>query len=207
MRADLNRPPERLPAGAVSLRRPQAEDAPRLADAVAASLSHLRPWMPWADQNATRAEFQRERIGDADMAWQLGTDFLYLVIGPDSPEIVGCFGLHRRRGPGVLEMGYWLHARHTGKGYATAAAGALTRAALALPGVHTVEIRCDEANHASAAVPRRLGYRLLRVDDVPIEAPSETGRQLVWACAAAPSREVASGGRRRARGGRLTGGR
>lgn len=188
MLTDRSRPPERLRAGAVSLRRPRAGDAAMLADAVGASLAHLRPWMPWADEDAARVEVQRERIGDAEVAWQLGTDFQYLVFGPEGSELVGCFGLHRRRGPGVLEMGYWLHVAHTGRGYATAAAGALTRAGLALPEVHTVEIRCDQANHASAAVPRRLGYRLLRVEEAPPEAPAETGQQLVWVCKAGPAR-------------------
>lgn len=176
----VSRPPEQLAAGPVLLRRPRPDDAAPLAAAVLASLTHLRPWMPWADDDAARVEVQRDRLADAEMAWNLGTDFLYLVIGPQDAEVVGSFGLHRRRGPGVLEMGYWLHVQHTGLGYATAAAAALTDAALALPDVHTVEIHCDQANRASAAVPQRLGYRLLAVEDAPVEAPSETGRQLIW---------------------------
>jgi RimJ/RimL family protein N-acetyltransferase len=34
--------------------------------------------------------------------------------------------------------------------------------AVAMPGIDSVEIHCDPGNNASAAVPRRLGFRLLR---------------------------------------------
>ena len=43
-----------------------------------------------------------------------------------------------------------------------------------------IEIWCDEANHASAAIPRRLGYHLDRVADATPTTPSETGRMMVW---------------------------
>jgi RimJ/RimL family protein N-acetyltransferase len=43
-----------------------------------------------------------------------------------------------------------------------------------------VEIHCDEANVRSAAVPRRLGYRLDRVEDGDRTAPADTGRRMIW---------------------------
>src|SRR5262249_60537312 len=66
------------------------------------------------------------------------------------------------------------------RGFATAAAEALTSAALGLPGVRRVEIHCDEANVASAAIPRKLGYRLDRVVAHEPEAPGESGRRMIW---------------------------
>jgi RimJ/RimL family protein N-acetyltransferase len=43
-----------------------------------------------------------------------------------------------------------------------------------------MEIHCDEANEASAAVPPKLGYRLAgRVEHEP-EAPGEAGSRLIW---------------------------
>jgi RimJ/RimL family protein N-acetyltransferase len=41
-------------------------------------------------------------------------------------------------------------------------------------------VHTDEANHASAAVPAKLGYRLDRIEDVPPVAPAETGRRQIW---------------------------
>ena len=99
---------------------------------------------------------------------------------PGDGAIVGGCGLHRRVGEGGLEIGYWVHVDHGRRGIATALARALTDAALALPDVDRVEIHCDEANVRSAAVPRRLGYRLDRIDDDEVTAPAEIGRSLIW---------------------------
>jgi len=46
--------------------------------------------------------------------------------------------------------------------------------------VDRVEIPCDEANVRSQAVPRRLGYRLDRIEADDIKAPAEFGRSMVW---------------------------
>ncbi|MDQ3642840.1 MAG: GNAT family N-acetyltransferase, partial [Actinomycetota bacterium] len=96
-------------------------------------------------------------------------------------ELVGGFGLHDRRGPGILEIGYWVRSDRTGRGYATAAARALTAVALdSFPEVSRIEIRCDPANRASAAIPAKLGYVLDGTEDVAVEAGGQTGRQEVW---------------------------
>jgi len=59
--------------------------------------------------------------------------------------------------------------------------GHLTDLALRQEDVLWVEIRCDEANGASAGVPRRLGFRLVDViaSDRP-QAPADTGRDMIW---------------------------
>jgi RimJ/RimL family protein N-acetyltransferase len=46
--------------------------------------------------------------------------------------------------------------------------------------VRRVEIHCDEANIASAAIPRKLGYRLDRIERRMPEAPGESGRLMIW---------------------------
>ncbi|WP_405014010.1 GNAT family N-acetyltransferase; N-acetyltransferase [Kitasatospora sp. NBC_01539] len=175
------RPPEllALPGGA-ALRRRRVADAAAVNAAVHANLEHLRPWMPWAKAAPTMDQtVEMSRAGEE--VWDTGTDFMY-VLGTDAePDgVLGAFGLHGRIGPGALEVGYWIADTHTGRGLATAGARALTAAALALPGISRVEIHCDEANLASAAVPRKLGFRLDRVEDALVTAPSETGRKLIW---------------------------
>jgi RimJ/RimL family protein N-acetyltransferase len=102
-----------------------------------------------------------------------------VVKDPDG-EFVGTIGLHRRLADDVMEIGYWTVAGRTRRGYATAAAQAMTHVALALPGARWVEIHCDEANTASAGVPRKLGYRLDRVEQHEREAPGERGRRMIW---------------------------
>jgi RimJ/RimL family protein N-acetyltransferase len=171
-------PPEEIDAGPVRLRRWRMEDAALLAGLVTANLEHLRPWMPWAQDPPTEEE-EREVLGHMRAGWERRSDFTFGVVAPDAGP-VGGMGLHTRQGPGTLEIGYWIAASSTGRGYTTACARALTSAAFALPGVGRVEIRCDEANRASAAVPRRLGYRLVEVITRQPAAPAETGRGMIW---------------------------
>ncbi len=178
-------PPDRVDAGMLVLRRVSAEDAGPLAAAVGASLDHLRPWMPWASPDAADPRSQRIRVAEADEMWELGTDYIYSVIAEDG-ALAGAIGLHRRVGDEGIEIGYWIAAQQTRRGFGTAAAEALTSVALGLPGVKRVEIHCDEANVASAAIPRKLGYRLDRIDDHEPEAPGETGRRMIWVREAEP---------------------
>jgi RimJ/RimL family protein N-acetyltransferase len=112
--------------------------------------------------------------------WEGGSDFAYVALDPEDGAVLGGSGLHRRIGPRAIEIGYWVHVDHGRRGVATAMARALTDAALALPDVDRVEIHCDEANVRSAAVPRRLGYRLDRIEDDEVTAPAEIGRSMIW---------------------------
>jgi RimJ/RimL family protein N-acetyltransferase len=186
-------PPERVAAGPLVLRRTRLEDAVPIAAVVAASLDHLRPWMPWATPEAADYRTQLVRIAEADEMWAAGTGFIYVMIAGENPperpregatgqdgEVVGTIGLHRRAGDDAVEIGYWIAAARTRRGYATAAARALTSVGAALPGIRQVEIHCDEANLASAAIPRKLGYRLDRVEPHVREAPGERGRRMIW---------------------------
>lgn len=182
--AEPTPPPELIHCGLVVLRRSRPADAHRVAEAVSQSLAHLRPFMPWASPDAARADMQAGRLHTVDEAWLAGTGFEYSIFDPDdepdTAPVLGGIGLHRRIGPGGIEMGYWVHVGHTRRGYVGAAAKALTGTGLALPDVDRVEIHCDQANTASAAIPRKLGYRLDRLDDREPMAPAETGRHQIW---------------------------
>jgi RimJ/RimL family protein N-acetyltransferase len=174
------RPPEVINAGVVYLRRLVVDDAAALAEAVAESLDHLRPWMPWATPQAARADGQVQFLQDTTLGWERGTDCIYGMRAADDPGIRGAIGLHRRIGPGAIEIGYWVHVAHGGRGLARLAAEAVTAAALALPDIERVEIHTDEANVRSASIPPKLGYRLDRVEGREPQALSETGRMQIW---------------------------
>ena len=79
--------------------------------------------------------------------------------------MLGGSGLHPRIGPGALEIGYWMRADAVGQGYATESTAALTRVAFEVADVERVEIHCSTENHASAAIPRKLGYSLREAGD------------------------------------------
>ena len=162
------------------LSRLRESDAEQLAQATQASLSHLQPFMPWATPEATALSAQQEYARLAQEKWDGDAEYIYLLRHAAGGPVLGSFGLHRRIEPDAIEIGYWLHVDHVGHGYATAAAGGLTKVALAMPDINRVEIHTDEANVASAAIPRRLGYRLDRVDVGPPETKAATGRLQIW---------------------------
>jgi RimJ/RimL family protein N-acetyltransferase len=137
----------------------QPADAPRLKAAVDSSLEHLRPWMPWAHEAPLPLEETVELLRGFRGRFDLGQDFVYGIFARDGTEVVGGTGLHTRRGDELFEIGYWIRASQAGKGLCTEATAALTRVGLELCGAARIEIRCDPANVASAAVPRKLGFR------------------------------------------------
>ena len=154
-------------------------DAPALGEAVATSLNHLLPWLPWASaeplEPSERVGLIRHWQGEADRGENL-------VVGVFLGDvIVGGSGLHRRVGPDGLEIGYWIHVDHTRRGYASEVSAALTTAAFQIPGIERVEIHHDKANLASAACPpQSLRYTLSEELARPPEAPAEIGISCRW---------------------------
>lgn len=158
------------------LRPWRMEDAGAALAAVERSLPELRRFMPWAMEPPTIQSIE------AFLEGVVSGSSMGFGLYDAGRALVGGFGLHDRRGPGILEMGYWIRSDRTGRGYATAAARALTGTAFdRFPDVDRIEIRCDPANVASGAIPAKLGYRLVNEVEVPVEAEAQTGRQLVWA--------------------------
>ncbi|HEX6038344.1 GNAT family protein [Longimicrobium sp.] len=133
-------------------------DAPLLADAITASVEHLRPWMPWVHSEPEELETKVQRLRSFRAKFDQDEDYIYALFSPDEREVLGGTGLHPRVGTDALEIGYWISAPHVGRGLATEAAAALTRVAFEVNGVERMEIRCDPANVRSAAVPAKLGY-------------------------------------------------
>lgn len=163
----------------VALRRYRGSDVDAVYAVVEDNRDHLRPHMPWADE--ARPEFAAF-IADAIAQWDREGDRNYAIVDARDDRYLGGCGLHDRIGPDGREIGYWLRADATGHGIITAAAGALTGVALAIDGVDRVEIHCDEANVRSAAVARRLGYRLARIEPDAVTAPGDLGRSMIWVC-------------------------
>lgn len=154
--------------------------ADELLDAMLASHDELRRWMTWAQTTPTpdslRALIRRgEEEFDANREWN------YALFERDSLALVGSAGLKHVDDPDCPEIGYWVRTDRTGRGYATASARALTHTAfVALPEVSAVQIRMDRANRASAAVPPKLGFQLVREEDREMVASGHTGRGYVW---------------------------
>jgi ribosomal-protein-serine acetyltransferase len=162
----------------LTLRRWARDDAAQLGEAVADSLEHLRPWMAWIAHEPLSVTERQALIDSWHPEWLAGGDVVMGVF-VDGDVAGGC-GLHRRIGPGGLEIGYWTARRFLRQGIATTAAGLLTDAAFSDPAITRVEIHHDQANQASAGVPRKLGWRLVRERVDEIQAPGESGISCEW---------------------------
>lgn len=163
-----------------------AADVDVLAEAVSASRSHLEPWLPWIGDEPVSRDRRAALIERWDQQWDRGGDAIYGIFlraapGSDAEgPVVGGAGLHRRLGPGALEIGYWVHAHHLRQGYATEAAWAVTDTAFDDPTVTRVEIHHDDANQISARIPFRLGFVDRGTHPEERLAPAETGQIRVW---------------------------
>lgn len=174
-------PPGEIRTERLILRRWTPDDAPQLKAAIDSSLEHLQRWMPWARSEPTPIEGMRERLSAFSRNYDAGAEWLYGIFGADGQTVIGGTGLHPRIDLTGLEMGYWLRASETGKGYMTEAASALTRIALSLPHISHIEIHCDPGNAPSAAIPARLGYTHVATLLDQVIAPYPTPRDaMIW---------------------------
>ena len=176
----MTRLPDHVETERLVLRRWTATDAEALGAAIAQSVEHLRPWMPWAAGEPVPLDDRVRWIQQCNREWEAGGDVVLGILLADG-TVIGGTGLHRRGGPGTLEIGYWVHVDHTGRGHVTEAAAALTDAAFGLPEIDHVEIHHDRANVASRGVPERLGYtRIGEIEPTTAAAPGEERVHVCW---------------------------
>jgi RimJ/RimL family protein N-acetyltransferase len=160
------------------IRRWREQDAEPLHRAVTESVEHLRPWLPWIAEEPRTVEQRRALIAGWTAGHGPDGDLVFGMFLGD--EVVGGCGLHRRLGPDALEIGYWVHAAHLRRGFATAGAAAMTTVAFDFPEIRRVEIHHDRANAPSAGVPRALGFTRGGERPSVAQAPAETGVHVIW---------------------------
>lgn len=166
------------------LERARVGDAAESARAVRESLEHLARYMPWATPQQATAHAQHARFTRIEDEWQRSEHFDFIVRRAGERQVLGIVGLGWDRpdrfGGGAIEIGYWIHVDWCNRGLATRAARELTRVAFSLPEVEQVVIKCDVTNLASAAIPRKLGFEFDQIVDAQRQAPSDSGRDMVW---------------------------
>lgn len=164
--------PATLRTARLLLRPWAAADAAALQPVLTANAAHLGPWIPAHVATAAPLPALAERLAGFADDFAAGRAYRYALLTRDGTRVLGEADLFpRAAGKRVplpdadhVEVGYWLDAAVTGQGLATEATRALLDVAAALPGMTHAEIRCDVANAPSAAVPRRLGFRLAAVE-------------------------------------------
>ncbi|HLI09032.1 MAG TPA: GNAT family N-acetyltransferase [Ktedonobacteraceae bacterium] len=133
-------------------------DAQALYEAVAESRDYLRLWLPFADEHQS-VEESLNWIIHQEAAWLLRESLPLSVWERASGHFLGGSGVHIHNWETrSFEIGYWLRASATAHGYMIEAARLVTDYLFNELAATRVEIRCDERNTRSAAIPRRLGY-------------------------------------------------
>jgi RimJ/RimL family protein N-acetyltransferase len=187
--ADGRVPPAELRTERLLLRRWRPRDAALLKAALDSSVDHLKPWIPWRIAEPAPVPELEGRLAAHAEDFDAGREWLWGIFSPDGAAVLGGVGLYPRAASGRvpfaeadhIEIGYWLTAGATGRGWATEAARAVLGVALALPGMTRVEIRCDPRNAPSAALPPRLGFRHARtVPQSPATAASPPRELMIW---------------------------
>lgn len=130
-------------------------DAEELHALIEANRGRLRRWLPWAAAQTFEDTLGFLRGTEEQLA---GNDGFQTAIVSEG-EIAGVIGFigvnwqHRS-----TSLGYWLSAKHEGRGTMTAAVRALVDHALAVWELNRVEIRIAAENRRSRAIPERLGF-------------------------------------------------
>lgn len=153
--------PEQFESERVLIRCPRPElDAANLNAAIESSIQELREWMPWA-HTLYDLEQQIDSLQKARQAYLQHTDFRLLLFSKESGDLVGSSGIHRFDwDAGKFEIGYWVVTSHSGKGYIREAVSRITQFCIEQFQANRIEIRCDARNNKSAAVAKRLGFKL-----------------------------------------------
>lgn len=161
----------------------QPQDAPLLHAAFSPkNVAHLRPFLYWAENEPRPLPEIIQWLRTRRAQFDLDQDYTYAIFNREETLVLGSSGLHTRSKDSLTrEIGYWIHVDYIGRGYAREASAALTRVAFEHDGVHRVEIHCDPENHASASIPRKLGYTLEATLRARMRKPSGEWRDtLVW---------------------------
>ena len=150
--------PYRIETERLVIRCYEPRDAAALKEAIDTSLEHLRPWMPWAETEPQTLEQKTELLRRFRSSFDAGENFVYGIFPGDEREVLGGTGLHPRIEPGGLEIGYWIRASATRRGFVTESTAALTRVGFEICGADRIEIRIEPGNEASMGVPRKVGF-------------------------------------------------
>lgn len=141
------------------LRPFRRRDVGAIHEAVNASLSELRPWLPWASRDYSRSttqHFVRDSIG----AWADARAFDFAIRRPENPDRhVGNVSVwHTSRANQVAEIGYWVRTDETSKGVCTEVTARILQVAFEELNLHRVTLRVAVGNRASERVAEKLGF-------------------------------------------------
>src|SRR5437016_1733349 len=88
----------RLTTERLVLRCWRPDDAALLQEAIQSSLEHLRPWMPWAQDEPVSLEARTARLTQFAADFHEGRDAIYGIFDATESTVLGGTGIHLRNG-------------------------------------------------------------------------------------------------------------
>lgn len=132
----------------------------QLNEVIPENKAHLSATMAWVIPEPLAAEARTELLLGFRGRYDLGRDFTMGIFDAATDRYIGGTGLHTRRGPEVLEIGYWIAHDQEGRGLIKETVTALTAVAIEHMRATRVEIYADVDNARSRGVAERLGFHL-----------------------------------------------
>jgi ribosomal-protein-serine acetyltransferase len=143
--------------GTILLRPFRLEDVQETFNAVRESLTDLKPWMSWANEDYSLND-TREFIRITRARWQEGTLFAFAMTDANSGLILGgCSLSHIHPVYHLCNLGYWVRSSRRGLGFAGRATLLAARYAFEKVGLVRVEIIIAPENGASLRVAKKVG--------------------------------------------------
>ena len=154
--------PEEIRSERLLIAAPRPGLGPLMYEAVAESMGHIKPWLPWAQEQPSLEECEA-RLRRHQAKFILREDLPYLIFDrePQGRRLLGGTGLHRmdwavRR----FEIGYWIRASAEGQGYVAEAVNAIAEMCFTKLNARRIDLRADVNNARSRAVAERCGFVL-----------------------------------------------
>jgi ribosomal-protein-alanine N-acetyltransferase len=153
-------PSPTIRAARVTLRAPFLSDYAQWARLREESRSFLAPWEPiWPIDDLTKLAYRR-RIRRYQREIRNGTGYPFFVFSPDEETLLGGLTLAQIQ-RGVTQsavLGYWMGARHAGKGFMSASVRAVIAFAFDTLHLNRIEAACLPHNAASTALLEKVGF-------------------------------------------------
>lgn len=161
-------------------------DAPLLQAAINGSIQHLRPWIPWAQDEPQEIDWVAKFIRQFRGQFDLGQDAVFGIFDKEETVLIGGTGLHNRVGKDAREIGYWINVKHIGQGYATEAVCALTKVGFEIEGLEHIEIHCSPDNTRSYNIPLKLGFQhIATLKNYSTDREGRFQDKMIWKLSAA----------------------
>jgi RimJ/RimL family protein N-acetyltransferase len=135
------------------------DDVDALLAAIDASRPALREFMPWAHFPSSR-ELQYDYLARVTGDYFAGREFSFGMFDGGDGTVLGGVGLHPRvaLNPRALEVGYWCHSAHAGRGWTTLAVQVAVALCFGWLGVDRCQVMHDDGNLASRRVVEKCGF-------------------------------------------------